>query len=92
MVDFYLTFIINTSLTTGVFPQAWKHALVIPLLKKGDQESVNNYRQISLLHTLSKIVEKIVSKQLLDFLLKHNILSNSQHGFTPNLSAETVLQ
>ncbi len=63
---FYLTFIINTSLTTGVFPQVWKHALVIPLFKKGDQESVNDYRPISLLPILSKIVEKIVSNQLLD--------------------------
>ncbi len=92
VVVFYLTFIINTSITTGVFPQVWKHALVIPLFKKGDQNSVNNYRPISLLPILSKIVEKIVSNQLLDFLLKHNLLSNSQHGFRPNLSTETALQ
>ncbi len=89
---FYLTFTINTSLTTGVFPQVWKHALVIPLFKKGDQESVNNYRPISLLPVLSKIVEKIVSNQLSDFLLNHNLLSDSQHGFRPNLSTETALQ
>ncbi len=60
---------------------------VIPLFKNGDQEIVNNYRPISLLPILSKVVEKIVSKQLLDFLLKHNLLSNSQH-----LSTETALQ
>ncbi len=77
VVVFYLTFIIDTSLTTGVFPQVWKHALVIPLFKKGDQESVNNYRPLSLLPILSKIVEKLVSNQLLDFLLKHNLLSDS---------------
>ncbi len=88
----YLTCIINTSLTTGVFPQVWKHALVIPLFKKGDQDSVNNYRPISLLPILSKIIEKIVSTQLLDFLLKHNLLSNCQHGFRPNFSTETALQ
>ncbi len=92
VIIFYLTCIINTSWTTGVFPQVWKHALVIPLFKKGDQDSVNNYRPISLLPILSKLVEKIVSTQLLDFLLKHNLLWNSQHGFRPNFSTETALQ
>ena len=91
MIIFYLTVIVNTSLTTGVFPEIWKHAMVIPLLKKGDQENVSNYRPISLLPILSKIVEKIVSNQLLDFLLKNNLLSNSQHGFRPNLSTESAL-
>ncbi len=68
------------------------NALVIPLFKNSDQENLNNYRPILLLPILSKIVEKIVSNQLLDFLLKHNLLSNSQHGFSPNLSTETALQ
>ncbi len=71
---FFLTFIMNTSITTGVFPQVWKHALVIPLFKKGDQESVNKYRPISLLPILSMIVEKIFSNQLLDFLLKQSFI------------------
>ncbi len=92
VVFFYLTFTINTYLTTGVLPQAWKYALVIPLFKKGDQESVNNYRPISLLPILLKIDEKMVTNQLLDDLLKHKLLSNSQHGFTPNISTETALQ
>ncbi len=91
MIVFYLTVIVNTSLTTGVFPEIWKHAMVIPLFKKGDQENVSNYRPISLLPVLSKILEKIVSNQLLDFLLKNNLLSNSQHGFRPNLSTESAL-
>ncbi|RUM30450.1 MAG: hypothetical protein DSY42_04590 [Aquifex sp.] len=91
MIAFYLTVIVNTSLTTGVFPETWKHAMVIPFFKKGDQENVSNYRPISLLPILSKIVEKIVSNQLLDFLLKNNLLSNSQHGFRPNLSTESAL-
>ncbi len=58
MIAFYLTVIVNTSLTTGVFPEIWKHAMVIPLFKKGDQENVSNYRSISLLPVLSKILEK----------------------------------
>ncbi len=65
--------------------------MVIPLFKKGDQENVSNYRPISVLSVLSKILEKFVSNQLIDFLLKNILLSNSQHGFRPNLSTESAL-
>ncbi len=58
MIVFHLTVIVNTSLTTSVFPDIWKQAMVIPLFKKGDQENVSNYRPISLLPILSKIVKK----------------------------------
>ena len=91
IIAFYLTCIINTSIVTGVFPLAWKHALVIPLFKNGDFDHVNNYRPISLLPILSKILEKIVSKQLLNFLENNHCLSKCQHGFRPNLSTETAL-
>ncbi len=57
MIAFYLTVIVNTSLTTGVFAEIWKNAMIFPLFKKGDQESVSNYRPISLLPILSKILE-----------------------------------
>ena len=42
----FLTCIINTSIVTGVFPAAWKHALVVPLFKHGDRDCVNNYRPV----------------------------------------------
>ncbi len=58
MIAFYLTVIVNTSLTTGVFPENWKHAIVIPLFKTGDPENVSNYRPISLLPILFRILEK----------------------------------
>ncbi len=64
---FYLTIIINTSIVTGVFPQVWKHALVISLLKKGDPNNVSNYRPISLLSIAYMILEKVISNQLLNF-------------------------
>ncbi len=58
IIAFYLTFIINTSISTGVFPHAWKNAHVIPLFKKSDFNDVNNFRPISILPVLSKILEK----------------------------------
>ena len=91
IIAFYLTFIINTSIVTGVFPQDWKNAYVIPLFKKGDFNDVNNFRPISILPVLSKILEKIVFNQLLSFLEDNNYLSNCQHGFRPKLSTETAL-
>ncbi len=54
----YITCIINASLATGIFPTAWKHAMVVPLLKSGDSNTVNNYRPISFLPIISKKLEK----------------------------------
>ncbi len=70
---------------------AWKHALFVPLFKSGDINSVNNYRPISLLPIISKILEKIVANQLLHYLESNRLITNSQHGFCPKLSAETAL-
>ena len=53
-----LTFIINFSLKTGVVPSEWKVAKVIPLYKSGSLAEIDNYRPISILPTLSKILEK----------------------------------
>ncbi len=54
----YLTDIINTSISTGQFSTAWKHATVTPLFKSGEKDNPSNYRQISILPVLSKILEK----------------------------------
>lgn len=87
----YLTCIINTSIVTGIFPSSWKHAIVVPLFKSGDTNDLNNYRPISLLPILSKILEKVVAGQLTQFLETNKLLSNTQHGFRPRLSTETAL-
>lgn len=87
----FLTCIVNTSLVTGVFPEIWKHALVVPIHKNGDSDCVNNYRPISILPIISKVLEKIVAKQLSCYLESNNLLSKSQHGFRPKLSTETAL-
>ena len=87
----HLTCIINTSITTGKFPAAWKYALVVPLYKKGDPNCVSNYRPISLLPIISKILEKILANQLTHYVESNKLLSDSQHGFRPKLSTETAL-
>ena len=87
----YITIIVNTSIVTGLFPRLWKHPYVVPVFKSGDENEVGNYRPISLLSIVSKILEKIVASQLMSFLETHNLLANSQHGFRSNLSTETAL-
>ena len=59
-----LTHIVNLSLASSTFPQAWKKAKVIPLLKKGDPLMPQNYRPVALLPVFSKILEKIVFNQI----------------------------
>ena len=54
-----LTFIINKSILSGDFPSLWKEAKVKPLYKAGAKDDVNNYRPISILPTLSKLIEKM---------------------------------
>ena len=87
----YITFIVNISIVTSIVPNIWKTAIVIPLHKKGDKEKPSNYRPISLLPILSKILEKIVTNQLIKYLEDNDILSHNQFGFRPGLSTENAL-
>ncbi len=86
-----LTYIINLSLHTGIFPNAWKVAKVVPLHKGGDLNSTNNYRPISILSCVSKIIEKAVHKHVYSFLSINNIINQHQSGFRPFHSTETAL-
>ena len=85
--------IINCCLTTGCVPAAFKHAVVKPLLKKKnvDPSILSNFRPISQLPFLSKVLEKVVHTQLQSFLISHNIHETLQSGFKPAHSTETAL-
>ncbi len=91
VLPFYITCIVNTSIVTGIVPNTWKHALVLPLFKSGGASDFNKIRPISLLPIISKILEKIVANQLTHFLETKKLLSNCQHGFPPKLSTEIAL-
>uniref|UniRef100_A0A0F8AHH6 Putative RNA-directed DNA polymerase from transposon X-element n=1 Tax=Larimichthys crocea TaxID=215358 RepID=A0A0F8AHH6_LARCR len=88
-----ITSVINASLSSGVFPAAFKQARVTPLLKKTtlNPASVENYRPVSLLPFLSKTIERTVSKQITDFLTHHHLLDPKQSGFRSGHSTETAL-
>ena len=92
-LDGDLLTIVNSSLQMGVFPSAIKTALVKPLLKRNglDVLDPNNYRPVSNLPFLSKILEKLVFNQLNDFINSKNIHEIFQSGFRSKHSTETAL-
>ena len=73
--------LINYSFSESVFPQRWKTAKVFPLFKGGDSENVNNYRPISVLPVLSKVIEKHVHDTLYSYLCDNNLIYPKQSGF-----------
>ena len=76
-----LTRLINLSLTLSQVPSKWKIANVIPIFKKGDKSDVNNYRPVSLLSCVSKILERVVFKHFYNHLLDSHFISPDQSGF-----------
>lgn len=76
-----LTHIFNLALSTGVFPKKFKIAVIKPIYKGGDRTCVDNYRPISILPILSKILERIINSRLTNYLENNNLLSASQFGF-----------
>ena len=75
----------------GRQPQLWKLASVVPVHKKRSKSDVRNYRPISLLPILSKVMEAIINRSLTNFLESNNILSRRQYGFRRGLSTQDVL-
>ena len=83
-----LTHLINMSISTGLVPTEWKIAKITPVHKGGATDDNNNYRPISVLSSLSKILEKAVHKQLSDYLENNDILSENQFGYRKRRSTE----
>lgn len=84
--------ITNLCLDRGIFPLLLKEAIVIPVHKSGDRGSIDNYRPISLLPALAKIIEKVINSRLLNFLESHGLLSNNQFGFRHNTSTTDAIE
>ena len=86
-----LQLLFQKSIDTGIVPQIWTSANVVPLFKKGNKEDPANYRPISLTCILCKVLDHIVTSNLSDHFDKHNILYDLQHGFRQRRSCETQL-
>ena len=86
-----LSVIFNKSLEEGIFPEKMKLADVVPLFKSQDRTECTNYRPISLLLTISKLLEKIVYSRTYSYLEKHEKLYVSQYGFREGHSCENAV-
>lgn len=87
----YLRYILNTCITTGTFPLAWKRALIRPLPKTSNPSTFADLRPISMLPILSKVAEKILYKQLQKYVYGNKIIPDTQSGFRSGFSCTTAL-
>ena len=76
-----LTLIFNQAITLSSFPDEWKIARVVPLYKNGQRSIPGNYRPISVLPAISKIMERILHDQLYNYLTKFDLFSDTECGF-----------
>ena len=83
----------NASLQSDIFPSELKSAIVRPLLKKTslDCEILKNYRPVSNLSFLSKVIEKIVASRLVDHMTENNLMDPMQSAYRKGHSTETTL-
>ncbi len=86
-----LAHIFNISLRTGQFPQLFKQCRAIPIFKAGDPLECDNYIPISLLSSISKVLEKIVAEKLVYHLNSNDLLYQHQYGFMAKKSTEQNL-
>ncbi len=86
-----LTHIFNLSIRCERYPKDWKHALVTPIHKGGDKCSTGNYRPISILPIISKILERWVHSSVYRYLDENNLIPSCQSGFRPLHSTESTL-
>jgi hypothetical protein len=89
----FSTELFNRCLITGHFPDEFKHAFITPIVKKAglDSSAVGSYRPISNLSVLSKLFERVVARQLWNYLQRVSLLPSLQSGFRPGHSKETAI-
>ena len=86
-----LVMIFNASLETGIFPDIWKLARVTPIYKSGQKSNLSNYRPISVLSALSRLLEKLAHDQLYDFCRTNDSFSKNQFAFRKLHSTTTSM-
>ena len=87
----HLTIMFNNCIATSIFPDVLKIARVIPIYKSGDTGMVSNYRPISILPVLSKVLERLLHKQLYKYFVNNNLLYINQSGFHIGFSTQYSL-
>jgi sarcosine oxidase/L-pipecolate oxidase len=87
-----LTPLFNQSIDDNTYPDSLKYTKLIELYKSGNTEYPINYRPISLLPIIAKLLDTIINNQLMDYLLEHNLISPTQYAFRPNSNTTMALK
>ncbi|XP_044760860.1 uncharacterized protein LOC123318307 [Coccinella septempunctata] len=91
VIESYVQHLVNSCIVAGVFPVQWKCAIGIPLPKTVEPTSFSDLRIISILPLLSKVLEKVLSDQISEYVNDFNLLPSYQSGFRKNHSTATTL-
>ena len=86
-----LTTVFRASYNQSTTPVEWRSANIVPIFKKGNHASAANYRPVSLTSICCKVIEHIISSQVMKHLDKNAILTDAQHSFRKRRSCETQL-
>lgn len=86
-----ITSLINSSLDECILPKLLKTAIVRPIYKSGVKNDYNNYRPISILPVMEKVLEEIMARRLNNFLVKYNIINKNQYGFQKGKNINKLL-
>ena len=91
VISYPLSIVFNQSFSSGKFPEKMKIAEIVPLYKGKEEDAVINYRPVSLLMTILKVLEKLMYTNLYGFLTKYNLFFDSQYEFRSKRSCEHAI-
>ena len=86
-----VTHIVNLSISQRKFPDSWKKSKIIPLFKKDDPLNPKNYRPVAILPIISKVVERVVFSQMMEYLNTNGLLHPSSHAYRSGHNTATAL-
>ena len=86
-----LAIIFKQCVDTGIFPSEWKKGNIVPIHKKGDKQTLKNYRPVSLLPICGKILERLMFNEMFKFFIENELISSNQSGFKPGDSCVNQL-
>jgi hypothetical protein len=82
--------LINRMFLTGIYPDIFKTAIVIPINKSGKKNDISDYRPVSILNSFNKIVEKVLYRRIMNFVTKNKIIYCKQYGFREKSNTEVA--
>ena len=85
----YLTYLINQTFRTGIFPDRWRQGIITPIHKGGSKSIKTNYRPVTITCSLSKTWERIVNNQMTSYFRTHRIIDGSQHSYQVNKGTDS---